>query len=72
MVCYVRFAATYPLRFLFCSLYSYIQYMGILHLHELPPHVPLDIVSMMLYSYIQYMGILHRHELPPHVPLDVV
>ena len=43
--------------------------MGIIHLHELPPHVPLDGVSMMLYSYIQYMGILHLHELPPHVPL---
>ena len=37
--------------------------MGILLLHELPPHVVEDLTCMTFYSCIQCMGILHLHEL---------
>ena len=37
-------------------LYIYIQYIGILDFHELPPHVFEDFALLLIYSYICCMG----------------
>ena len=40
-------------------LYIYIQYIGILDFHELPPHVFEDFALLLIYSYICCMRILY-------------
>ena len=44
-------------------LYIYIQYIGILDFHELPPHVFQDFALLLTYSYICCMAILYPCDL---------